>query len=206
MARQIKPFRLVVANTGPIVAALLGECLEALPGALSKIHIPLVEFGEWKHALANANRKLPDDKTVDIASLLGQWTQRGTLVLHELTPVQEERAMEFTASIHPEQVASGRPSVDGSAIALARTLIDLGQAQALLADERKIRRCAEQERVGTVGSLWLFTRMYEADAIDFETAAKTVHLAKQRGQFYSDKLVSEFTHTLESIRQSRGGI
>ena len=114
--------------------------------------------------------------------------------------------MEFTAVIHPEQAGSGSPSVDGSAIALARTLIELGEAQALLADERKIRLCAKQERVDTVGSLWLFTRMYEADAIDFETASKTVQLAKERGQYYSNKLVSEFSSTLESIRQSRGGI
>lgn len=84
MAGEIRPFGLVVANTGPIVAALLAECMEALPGALSKIHI--------------------------------------------------------------------------------------------------------------------------VDAIDFETARKAVELAKERGQYYSEKLVAEFSHTLELIRQDRGGI
>lgn len=206
MAGEVKPVRLVVANTGPIVAAQLGECLELLPEVLSKVHIPLAEMDEWRETLANANRKLPDAKRPDIPTLLGRWTQRGLLVLHELTPVQDERAMEFTAYIHPEQVASGRPSVDGSAIALARTLIDLGEAQALLADERKIRLCAQRERVAAVGSIWLFTRMYEAGAMDFDRAQQTLQLARDRGQFYSEGLVSEFTHRLEEIRQTRGGL
>lgn len=104
----------------------------------------------------------------------------------------------FSTDIHLEQVGNDAPSVEGSAIALARTLIDLGEADALLADERKIRACAEEEHVETVGSIWLFSRLYEVDAIDFETAKNTVHLARERGYRYSNRLMSEFSHVLIS--------
>lgn len=200
MADEIKSIRLVVANTGPIVAALLGECLETLPLALEKIHIPVAELEEWKQTLAEANQKLPPVKQVEILSLLGGWTQRGILGLHQLTPAQEERAKTMTAKIHPEWKAGERASVDGAAIVLARTLIDLGEAQALLADERKLRACARDEGVETVGSIWLFCRLYEVGGLDFETALNAPHLARARGQHYAGTLISEFSATLTQIR------
>jgi len=46
--------------------------------------------------------------------------------------------------------------------------------------------------------------MYEAGAMDFDRAQQTLQLARDRGQFYSEGLVSEFTHRLEEIRQTRG--
>jgi hypothetical protein len=158
----VEPVRLVVANTGPIVAAMLGECLEHLPRILSKIHIPRIELKEWKETLERLNEKLPNDKRLDIQSLIGRWTQQGILMVHELTKAQERRARELTARIHPDYAEQGKLAVDGAAVVLARTLVDLGEAQALLADERALRKCARDEGVETVGSIWLFLRMFEA--------------------------------------------
>jgi len=198
-----RPIRVVVANTGPIVAAMLGECLEKVPQCLEQIHIPAVELQEWKDTLGWINQKLPADKRVDVPSLLGLWTQQGTLVLHELTSAQEKRAHEVTLRIHPDFVESGKLAVDGAAVVLARTLIDLGRAQALLADERRIRRYAMEEGIEIVGSIWLFRRLFEAGALDLDAAMDAPKLAQSRGQHYSPKLISEFSASLLQINEER---
>jgi len=87
----------------------------------------------------------------------------------------------------------------GAAIVLARTLVDLGQAQALLADERRLRVCAREEGVEVVGSFWLFLRLFEVGALSFDAAKNAPLLARSRGQRYAHLLVSEFSQTLAHL-------
>jgi hypothetical protein len=60
-----------------------------------------------------------------------------------------------------------------------------------------------EEGVETVGSIWLFQRMFEVGALDVESAMNAPKLAHSRGQYYSPKLISEFSASLRQIHEEQ---
>jgi len=193
---QPKP-TLVVANTEPIVAARLCDFLHLLPKALEKIHIPEIERDEWIRVLGKHNGKHAGIADLDIPKWINSWEESGFLNVHKLTIPQATRAQSLNRLIHPE--SPDKPAADGSAIILARTLIDTEQAQALLADEPGLRKIAEEkEGIPVIGSLTIFIRLVENGTLQKSQAVEMAIRGKQRGIHYSKKLIQNLETTLDT--------
>lgn len=194
---QQKP-ALVVANTGPIVAARLCNFLYLLPNALEKIHIPEIERDEWIRVLAKHNGKHAGMQDINIPEWIDSWEKAEFLKVHKLTAPQANRAETLNRLIHPE--SPDKPAADGGAIILARTLIDTEQAQALLADEPNLRKIAEdKEGLPVIGSLTILIRLVENKTLEKKQALNMAIQGKQRGVHYSKKLIEHLTMTIGSM-------
>jgi len=189
---------LVVANTGPIVAARLCGFLELLPKALEKIHIPEIERDEWIRVLSKHNGRHAGIPDLNIPSWIEEWEKSKFLNVHKLSMPQTERAIRLNQHIHPND--PDKPAADGSAIVLARTLIDTEEAQALLADEPGLRKAAQiEEGIPVVGSLTILVMLVQNKILEKNQALEMAVKGKQRGVHYSKKLLKDLTTSLETL-------
>lgn len=192
----VEAIRIVVANTAPVVAGWLGGFLEDFPRVFREVHVPTRELDEWYLSVDNIRRKRPAAPPLDIRELASRWTQSAFLQTHVLTARQAEVALQFSGRIHPERPDEKR--IDGEAVALARTLTEIGAVDALLADEDGMRAVARAEGIPVIGSLWVVGELHRRGFLTTAEALAVPARLMAHGQFVSTRVIETFS------RQIRG--